>query len=347
MLGRRLLGIVFTPSWLRIAYVQLSMSRVPTVQTYSVPLPVGCINEDSGAIEDSNLLQQAMGSVPCINRRNLRQGGVFLVVPQLLCYRTAFVVPPERSSVSLQRLLDENIADLPGDRSSLLVDAYAHVPRPGESRAVMVLAARRAAIEAYTRLFGDDVWCIGGITTGEVARFNRWKVQYPEVGSKVVLVCGADAESRELSVWNRGVLTASDTRYWRPRGRVIGGARRGGVEHLSEQPETLVRDIMSILERQRNSGTQVECLCLGGAFREHKDLRERISMASSITCHVSTNRGLFAPIIPLGTGGEDALSGEVGQSGLFDDAIGAIAPKMASLVRRKGRVADGRYQSCA
>jgi len=249
--------------------------------------------------------------------------------------------------MSLERLLDENVADLPGDRSSLVFDAYTNAPQPGEARAVMVLAARRVAIEAYTRLFGEDMWCIGGVTTGEVARFNRWNLQQPEVGERVVLVCGADSESRELSTWSRGVLTASDTRYWRYRGRVAGGAHQGVADYLGENNELLAQDIMASIERQRSAGEPVESVCLGGALRGRSNLRDRIKAASGVDCLLSTNRGLFVSAPSLGVVRSNESSEEASDSGLYDDAIGAIAPVIATLKGRKGRGSDGCYQSCA
>lgn len=339
MVARRLLGIVFTPSWVRVAFADLSKDCDSSVRVYGVPLPVGCINEDSGAVEDSSALEQAMRAVPCINRRYFRQGSVFLVVPQLLCYRTAFIVPAKYSSAPLQRLIEENVADLPGDRSSLIVSAYTHDPRRGEPQRVMVIAARRLAIEAYTRLFGGDAWCIGGITTGEVARFNRLRLHWSELDSKVALVCGADTESWELSVWNRGVLLASDTRYWRERDRAACGGKRVNVENLDEQFEHIARAIIKSIESQRDSLMPVECVCFGGLLRERKDLQERISAMSGVAHHTSTTGSLFAGATREDVGRDSMRSRAIDDNGLFDDAIGAIAPMMGALRGRWRREA--------
>lgn len=344
--AKRWVGIVFTPSWLRIACVEFVRSRSVVRQVYGLPLPVGCINEDSGTIEDSNTLQGALAGLSCLSPKRLSVGSVFLVVPQLLCYRSAFMASPALRSAPMDQLVAECVADLPGDRRSLIIDAYAHEPSVGDSRAVMVVAARRSAIEAYTRLFSGCLWSIGGITTGEIARFNRWRLQRPEMTSRVTLVCASDVDSRELSVWDNGVLTASDTRYWRKRSRLRGRNSMGTQDGVGDTPEMLVRDILACIDKQRSLGRPVESVLFGGALRKREDLHTAVSSTSGIPYDVSTGT--------LGPGHEGSPSALhrsrtacEDDGGLYDDAVGAIAPGISQMGVRWRRTENGLYQSYA
>jgi hypothetical protein len=340
------LGIVFTPSWLRVACIQFARSPGLVRQVYGLPLPVGCINEDSGAIEDSNTLQAALASLPCMNPKQLGLGAVFLVVPQLLCYRTAFTASPALRHAPVDQLIAECVSDLPGDRSSLVVDAYAHEPSIGDHRSVMVVAARRSAIEAYTRLFAGCVWCLGGVTTGEIARFNRWTLQRPDVSARVVLVCTSDVDSRELSVWDRGVLTASDTRYWRQRSRIGGRASTGMQSGPGDNRDMLTRDILTVIEKQSNVGRPVESVLFGGTLRKREDLQLAVSRASGVPYDVSVDR-LCASQTGSTNKSLQLESMPKEDNGLYDDAVGATAPKISQFLVRQRRKWNGLYQSYA
>jgi hypothetical protein len=343
---RRWLGIVFTPSWLRVAEVDVSRNKDLICQVYGVPLPVGCINEDSGLIEDSRTLQEAIESVPCIAPESCGDGRVFLVVPQLLCYRTACVVPSVLQNATIEQLLTHCSADLPGDRNSLIVDAYAHHPTPREERSVMIVAARRNAIEAYVRLFAGWVWCIGGITTGEVSRLNRWRLQRSDIASEIVLVCSSDVDFFELSVWDRGVLMASETQYRRQRTRRVSQPYGSSNANFDGAQEVVARDILSVLARQRDLGRPIARVLYGGALCERYELHAAVQNASGTPYDVSTGRGCLNV-----TGQKSRLDeGDAAPGsgrGLFDDAVGAVIPRLLSTRGRCRRKVNGLYQPYA
>jgi hypothetical protein len=347
MAVRRLLGIVFTPSWLRVAQAEVSRDRTYSVRLFAVPLPVGCINEHSGAIEDSGMLQEAMHSIPSKFLQHGGSGDIFMVIPQLLCYRTSFIVPKRLEQASMREILAAHPVDLPGDRSSLIVDASAHPVGTNGDRAVMVLAARRSSLEAYARLFKEQECSLGGIITGEIARYNRWRLQWPGVSSRVALICSADTDSQELSLWDRGVLTASDTRYWYQRepSRLEGNVHAEKINGAST--ERLAQEITHMIDRARTVARPIEQILLGGALRNHKHLQELIHKSTGIQCETSQHVDNYMKLLQETDERSRYLMQGLQEPGVFDDALGAIAPRVLSLHAKIRRWRDDSHQSYA
>jgi Tfp pilus assembly PilM family ATPase len=267
---------------------------------------MGCINEYSGELQDISrvrgLLEVALGC----DLRDFGPKEIFFAVPQSLAYRTAFEVPADLQRASIDELLATYAAKLPGDLDSLVVDAYAHEPDFVNRRSVMILAARRNAIETYARLLEGREWLIGGITTAEIARFNLWNTFQPEVATQVVFVCSADNHSRELSLWDRGVLVASDTRCWLQGDKVS---------------EDLAKDIKQLSAQHSRTGSPPESVLLGGALCELIELQDRIRSDCGINCWVS--QPLLRAIQT--TRGQNYDHNNIR---LMEDAVGVIAPKL-------------------
>jgi hypothetical protein len=345
MAARRLLGIVFTPSWLRVAQAEMSKDRAYSVRLFAVPLPVGCINEQSGAIEDSGMLQAVMRSIPTGALHCGGYGEIFMAVPQLLCYRTSFVVAPGLAQASMREILAAHLNDVPGDRSSLVVDASAHEVAAGGVRTMMVLAARRTSLEAYVRLFQDREWCLGGITTGEIARYNRWTLQSRGLSCRVALICSADTDSQEFSVWDRGILIASDTHYsyQRERGRLDGNVITG--RSIDAQIDQIAQQVTKMIERTRTAARPIENILLGGALRNHPQLHESIHRLTGIPCEASQQIDRYMKILHETEKNSCFLMQEKSELGFFDDALGTIAPRVFSQQARRNGWRDDSNQS--
>lgn len=344
MAARRLLGIVFTPSWFRVAQAELLRGQVYSVSLYAVPLPVGCIHENSGVVEDSETLRKVMQSTPVKWIHHGLGVEISVVIPQVCCYRAAFVVPTGLEHASMKDILASYPLDLPGDSGSLVVDSSAHAVSTNGERSVMVLAARRSSLETYAQLFKGREWCLSGITTGEIARYNLWRLQYPELDTQVVLVCSADTDSQEFSMWNRGVLVASDTRYRYQRARSQSDCDSGAGEIFDTATDQLEQELIRMIERAQITGRPIERILLGGALRHDLHLQERLGRLTRIPSENSTRVDRY---MRIGREIGDGCSFEVDGAhkvGLFDDVLGAIAPSVFSLHAKKIRGRDDRHQ---
>jgi hypothetical protein len=333
MVARRVVGIVFTPSWLRVAQAEMSRDRVYAVRLDAVPLPVGCINENSGALEDSEMLRDVIHSIPGTVLHHREDGEIFVVIPQLLCYRTSFVAPAGFAQASIKEILAAHPIELPGDRSSLVVDASAHAVSIAGARAVMVMAARRSSVEAYARLFKDREWCLGGMTTGEIARYNRWRLQCRSLSSDVALVCSADIDSQELSLWDRGVLIASDTRCWYQRERRSFDGNVDTEKPLGATTDRIAKAVANMIERANAVARPITQILFGGSLTNLRQLHERVHRLTGIQYEVSQRVDRYMKI----TQPTDDLCGlriqGAQEQGLFDDALGAIAPQIFKRVQ--------------
>ena len=324
---RCLLGIVFTPSWLRVVHIKLSRRQVLSCAQHKEPLPVGCINEDTGAIEDFQALKAVMREMPCIESQSYGIGGVFMVVPQLLCYRSTAAVPVALRDAPVDRILAECISEVPGDREALIVSAHAHDCSKSSQRSIMVVAARRDAIEAYARLFTERLWSVGGITTGEVARFNRWIMQRPDTRDETVVVCSADVDSREVSVWDRGVLIESDARYTRRGSRMTARTQEAHGNAPADDVAAASRAIIDTIQRQEKCGRRVSRVLCGGDLCAQFDLHSAVSQTSGVVCEASSGRSCLGVFAMASKSALDNLS-IAPERQIFDDALGAVIPKL-------------------
>jgi hypothetical protein len=336
MATRSILGLVFSPSWLRVAHAEMSSSRHYSVRLFGVPLPVGCINESSGAIEDSATLRDVLHTLPQRPLNQVREGGVFLVIPQLLCYRTSFVVPAELAKAPVAEIIKSYPIDLPGDRTSLIFDGYAHGVNLDGPRSVMVIAARRSSLQSYCRLFEDLQWCLGGITTGEIARYNRWRLQCPKLDSQVALVCSADIDSRELSLWDRGVLVASDTRHWYQRAqnrltRSLGAKKAIDTRNCIDVPtDQLAREVAEMIKRAVTLTRPIERILCCGILSNHPQFQEVVQGLTDIRCETSQGVNRYMTVsADTGEGSGFRVQDSQGL-GIFDDVLGAIAHRVGS-----------------
>jgi hypothetical protein len=341
MASRHLVSIAFTPSWLRVAHIEVStpravklrgsVARRHSVDLHEVPLPVGCINRNSGAIEDLSALQDAMkvsGSLYLHERRCLE---LFVVIPQMLCYRAFFAVPADLACASLKDVLVQYPLELPGDRSMLVTAAHAHAPCKDRTRSAMVLAARSSALEEYVRLFQGLEWSLSGITTGEIARYNRWHLQRPGISSQVVLMCSSDTDSYELSVWDCGVLIASESRRFEQGERARGPGNAVGSQPLGAHREQLAHDISALIDRYRELERPIEVIVFGGGLSRERELLDSLSGSSGASCEVSCEVDRYMQILDRSATGCGPGLRNTTALGLFDDAIGAIAPRMLSV----------------
>lgn len=328
MAARRLLGIVFTPSWLRVAQAELFRGSVYLVSLHAASLPVGCIHDNSGILENYGVLYDLLQSIPLTSLHSRRGVEISLVIPQPLCFRVAFSVPTGLEHAPIEEIIAAYPIDLPGDPASLVVDSCAHSVGVKGARSVMVMAARRSSIESYARLFKDREWCLNSITTGEVARYNRWRLQYPAINSQVALICSLDANSYEFSLWDRGVLLASDTRYWSQHERSHRDVVTQEEKDSDVASDQIAREIIKMIERARSTTKPVELILLGGELRHYSSLCESLYQSTGIPCAKAAPVERYMMITKETVDGGSVGINGVQEIGLFDDALGAIAPRI-------------------
>ncbi len=313
--------IEFTPSWLLAAQVELYRGRSLGLQLSRVPLPAGCINEHSGVIEDPSKLKAALIGVKDLSWDKLGVGAVSLIVPPLLCFRSSFCVPERFREASTDRILSDCPLELPGNRDALIVAAHSHDPKEANDRMLMLIAARQSVIADYVGLFAGYEWAIDVITIGEISRFNRYALYRSQLKREVALVCSCNDDFYEFSVWDRGVLVASDTRK---RSRT----KRHEYD-LDEIP--LNSAILKIIERQRASELPITFVLFGGGLRGCHELQGAISAATKVTCGRSPE---MESIFNL----ETALAPEaayMSASGLLDDLTGVVMQSQRSQIGRR------------
>lgn len=306
-------SIAFTPSWLVAAHVELARGGRMRMELYRVPLPAGCINDHSGIIEDYSKLKAALVGLAGLNWDLLGVGEVSIILPPFLCYHTVFSVPGHLKQASTDAILAEYPLELPGDRDSLIVAAHSHEPDQLQDRTVMLVAARQSVIADYVRLFAGYEWAIDVVTTGEVARFNRCALDRSRLKGEVALVCSCNDDHYEFSVWDRGVLVASNTR------------RRDRAERSEDDLNgvSLSSEVLAILRREDLSKRPITVVLLCGALRGCRKLQSEISEASEVSCLVSPD---IESICKL----ETALTPEqanMSASGVFDDVTGVALKK--------------------
>lgn len=335
-------GIEFSSSWIRVASARATKAGTISVRVSRVPLQAGSINESSGAIEDSAKLRDALRWGLSVIDGQRGVGALSIVVPSPLCYSTSFFAPGYLRHATHSELKVAYPVDLPGDSASLLVDLHAGQPNSHGERSVMLLAARRSAIEGYMRLFEGREWLIGVITTGAVARFNRWKLQHDTVSSQVALICSTDADARELSVWDRGVLVASESRGWGNRSRAWVSESARGSSRDAERTAAVASEIVTIIKQRSQTERPIECVLFGGGLRTCRQLHEQIARATGILCEASAavvavqSMELSSSISPsakcqIHSHEQDTDRGE------FDDVIGSLAPTIVALRAKKRR----------
>ncbi|MFO0415699.1 MAG: hypothetical protein ACK5Y6_00285 [Pseudomonadota bacterium] len=210
MFTRALVALAISAAEARVVKVVLRRGSVAVSSAYSVPLPVGCLDEGTGRVEDPLRLADALRGIPLFNGEERSPKLVHLVVPKQLCFTNTITAPASAWRLSSGAFLHKYRAALPGDPAALIVDLHREAVTDGGARRVMLVAAKRDALAGYIRVVAGLDHEVTSVTTGEIARYNLAYAGDPEVAKRCAFIAALEVGRAEVAIWDRGLLVASD-----------------------------------------------------------------------------------------------------------------------------------------
>jgi hypothetical protein len=320
MFSRALVALAISATEARVVKVVLRRGRVAVSSAYSVPLPVGCLDEATGRVEDPLRLTEALRGIPLFNGEERSPKLVHLVVPRQLCFTNTISAPASAWKLSSGAFLHKYRAALPGDPAALIVDLHREAVTDGGARRVMLVAAKREALASYIRVVAALDHEVTSVTTGEIARYNLVYASEVDVAKRCVFIAALETSRSEVAIWDRGLLVASDDLYG-DKAR-LNRAEPIASEGYAARTQRLVGELRRAVRRGLGLGFGSDLIWLSGA------LKSPIALESG-----AASDGLFEGLESRATriervfksAGVDGVSARIA-GGEFDDALGALLP---------------------
>jgi hypothetical protein len=298
--------------------------------TYLLNLPKGCINEVTGEVEDPSFILRFLESINISQQLKPRsllslKPEITIILPSSTCYHLTMPVDESDKTLDTPALVKRYAKSLPGDSTKLISSGYAS-PKALSFRATRELslfAARECAVLGYTRLLGDNICQIQSVIPPQVACFNRILLERSEVISDCILNLDSSSQGDEITLWDSGLIVASESRT-EIKERLHGdSSKRVGVEFIGEQPETKAKEVQRFLAKPELLGRSPSEVIITGEHLKKEDLVKRLGDLLRVPVRQTLNRGTLPGYrVSFDSNESVSLNSEV-----FADLLGLIAPK--------------------
>jgi hypothetical protein len=333
-IGSRL-GVSCSPSWVKVTRVVPGGGPLPSYSCYSAPLPVGCIDERSGRVEDSRRCVQALEVVPVLRPGRLHYCRISLALPRVCSYTISWRVEGLGRPLRFDEIRDRYACQLPGKQDALCIDIHQRLdPSSGDAR-VMLVAVRRDLLESYLRLLMHPRCHVVCVTTEEIARFNLAVQSDYGLYDQNILVARLDKEHAEISHWDQGILMGGCVVESQQAALGFGSESRleqypHPLRHTKEVKKPtaeLVATVQGMLAEGVERGRRIDKVVVCGPAKADAETRQLLQAALAAECSM---QWVEIPryedeVMPHG-----ALScGRDSESGWYDEAIGALVTERA------------------
>jgi hypothetical protein len=298
--------------------------------TYLLNLPKGCINEVTGEVEDPSFILRFLESINISQQLKPRsllslKPEITIILPTSTCYHLTIPVDESDKTLDTQELVKRYSKSLPGDATKLISSGYAN-PKALSFRAkreLSIFAARECAVLGYTRLLGENICQIQSVIPPQVACFNRILLERSEVISDCILNLDTTLQRHEITLWDSGVIVASENRA-EIKDRLHGdSSKRVGVEFIGEQPEIKAKDVLRFLAKPELVGRSPSEVIITGGDAKIEDLVKRLGDLLRLPVSQSLNQGILAGYrVSFNSNESVTVISEV-----FADLLGVITPK--------------------
>jgi len=350
MLLSSCIGVSCSPSGIKAVQVYHRGGVVVRTQAQAVPLPLGCIHERSGDIEDSHALQTAIQGIPLLSPRLIQACRVSIALPQACSYTATWDVAGLGRVLTPEEIRQRCDLELPGRLSSLCIDAHQQINGVGGSVRVMLVAVRRDVVERYRRIFSGERRHIVRVTTDDISRYNSALSADSSIYDQKVLLVWFGKRRVELAVWDRGFRvahcslgldrTASPHSNYQQAKQALNAA----TAPLNDLLREAALSVDKLISEERGRSKPVDRIVLHGMRAE--DRLNRAAFEAVLDGQASLT--WLTPAVAC-TADLSAVSVAAGSQGAlddFEDALGAVIPELISF-RESKECVWGRFRAAS